>query len=420
MMENIIDKFRPEIWDTLSPTIKCVIIQNCVDKICEICDMPKIKTEIDKLDGAYAAYMPTVKKINIDLNTLNKKGCGYTVLTSLFHECRHYEQDIKKIYDLTIGFNDTKYYYLDICEYDAHMYEFEVASKQLIPFFNDKEFNDMFKKHYTGYFIGFADSLAKFGIINNFDKKEFKQNFKKAVFNNEKIYCTEDFKTAYHFFFNMDKTIELYNVFINAERSKLKKQFLPYIKEHKKYNMNAQSIKQSFKKDNYSIDFEQSFLQAKFSMTDSKTGVSLVLNINGMDARIDLMYSDYKNFNADTHILLDSAKAIIKQYGKINNFEVENIEEGKRYIVDPFREISDNLGLDASIILKNSCDEDYFNVQKELFTCLLQDYEQNENLYPLMQLNDKVKDVYKELIEEGDKFSGLEFIDLEKGEEYGH
>ena len=416
-MEKLVENFKPYIWDSLNPTIKYVIMQNCVDKICEICELPKIKLTINKLDNAYAAYMPNVKKINVDLGTLNEKGCGYVVLTSLFHECRHYEQDYKKMYDLSVGFNDSKYYYLDICEYDAHMYELEVARNQLQPFFNNKEFDEVLINHYTGYFLGFAKSLAKFGIIEEVNKKEFIKNFQEAFFENKNISCTESFKTAYEYFFDMNKAMEIYNEYINPERNKLKKQFLPYIKEHEKYKINTQSIKQSIsaiiKENEYAIEFEQDFLSARFYMTDIKTGVSIDLHIKGNEARIDLIYSSCKNFNADVHILFDAAKAIIEQYNKVNNFEICDIEEGKRYIADPLKEISNNLGLDASILLKKSCDEDYFDIQKTLFNYLLYDYEKNENLYPIIQLNDKIKDVYKELIEEGDKFSGLEFIDLE-------
>ena len=407
MDEYLINNFKPENWNNLSVSEKYVLVDNCVASICEMLELPKIDVSfMENHDNAYGSYCAYTESIFVDsrLFDLNELS-GYNTLSTIFHECRHYEQNKTKMYDLSIGISDRNLYFLDMSEYDAHFYEF-FADNRISEIINDERFDNIYQDHLASFFANFCNTLSNLGIIGPVDYDIYKNLFIQKFINDEDKIYSDNFLTAYDYFTDIDKFHSLYKAFLEDYRNELTEQYKALIEQKAKFEIGGPAITQKFVIGAYNIVLQQKENSLKLEIEDlyNIDMPSFQLLIKDTDAMCCLEFSGKISSSINLDEMQEIAKAVIKQYEMFNDCKIDNVRIGDSFAGEPVRKLSREFtnSIDFSTVkdLLKLYDDKYLNIQKTFYTAVLNEYNRTEQNTPIQEQSDYLKTIFYELATE--------------------
>lgn len=215
--KNIVLNFKPEFFNVLSLDKKFNLIQTFCNAFCKERNISDTLVVFSSrlVNNSCAGYNKISDKIIFDIADIHN---SYKVFSILIHEIRHKEQAEKHIFKNTPNIHTLKYYYLDIIERDAYLFQYNQA-KKYSKVFKDEEFDNICLNILANYFLSYSYCLCNFGLVKDVSECyfDFFVDKKKRI---KKDYPA-DFIKCYSVFNNDRKAVDVYNKFVFPAIKKL-------------------------------------------------------------------------------------------------------------------------------------------------------------------------------------------------------
>lgn len=401
-LKKLILQLKTENWSKKDVNEKYDLLQKIANGICAKRGLPHIDIIFKFMDeNTGAAYIDLDKKILFNIEKIYFSENATEFLEHISHECRHYEQDIKRIYDLNASY-DLSFYSLIPFEQDAFIYSFYEIKDN---FYNLLEGDDTLKnkqvKEIKNLFINYMCELFEADIVDQittkaciktflklFEDKLYYMNYEqlKAYIKDTQISedemvdkCIKKFLSAEEFSHETDK---LKNEIVKGKNRIFADNILDFA-------MPGVYFSQRIKVRNVAIEIEQTkrCLRASIYNEEEKKNREASLAIFIKDDNICEKYSQFTDNIPDVNTMKIVEKIIIEHYEQFNGIKVKEPVFFKPFILDSIEDLRFNKIFTEKIDEK-LMERDYEKIKKIFYKKLYEYYSYYSTAMPKKQCDE--------------------------------
>ena len=401
-LRKLILQLKSENWSKKDVNEKYDLLQKIVNGICAKRGLPHIDIIFKFMDEeSGAAYTELDKKILFNVEKIYFSENATVFLEYISHECRHYEQDVKEIYDLNTSY-DLSFYSLIPLEQDAYIYSFYEIKDN---FYDLLEDDDTLKnkqiKGIKNLFISYMSKLFETGIVDQITAKACVKTFLK-LFEDKLYHMNYEQLKAYikDTQISEDKMIDkCIKKFLNAEEfshetDKLKSEIIKdknrtFTDNILDFAMPGVYFSQRIKVRDVIVEVEQTkrCLRATIYNEEEKTNREASLSIFIKNDNICEKYSQFTDNIPDATTMKIVEKIIIEHYEQFNGIKVKEPVFLKPFILDSIEDLRFNKIFTEKIDEK-LIEKDYEKIKKSFYKKLYKFYLGYSTAMPKIQCDE--------------------------------